>query len=152
MVGGVERLFPRVTHGVWQPLPSVDRVRRHAGPTRLTEALVRLLEARRRHHLARLQTAPVHLSDPIERRQNILGEARTLLEDTIDELTRQVAVGVELPIFILDLAELVKDKAHVAQGSAVPLHSGSPSDCPGSPVTLLERRADASRCWASRWR
>jgi hypothetical protein len=67
------------------------------------------------------KTQPVHVADPVGRREDVLGEAGAFLEDPLEQVAVEVLAPVSA-VVLLEVEDLVHDEADVTKRSAVRVH------------------------------
>ena len=125
-VGAIDHLGDRRAQGVRHALAAMfDRIAQPR-PAALDEKIERLLEPRRRDHIAggRIMAAANLVTDGVERRQHGVGKACALLQHRIDDVIGRLRV-TQLGEQRLCAQDIVQCEAQVGDGRTVAAH-GAP--------------------------
>jgi hypothetical protein len=74
----------------------------------------------------------MHVADAIGRGEDVLGEARALLEDALEQLAVEVVPTVGA-VVLFEVEHVVHDEADVTKRSAVRIHGSDLRQTPVSP-------------------
>ncbi len=96
-------------------------ISRHGDPAVLAVAVVGLLEPGRRVHLAVLEAQAVLVADAVGRGEHVFGEARTLLEDALEQVLVQL-LAAERPVMLLEIENFMDDETDVTKGGTIGVH------------------------------
>ncbi len=124
-VGGAGHFGDGDAGGARQALAAEFRVAAHGRPTAFHVLGVGFLEAFRGGHHAVLETAAFLVTGTVQGRQLVFGELGALFQEGVEQFAVHF-FQTQFGVVAVQVENFVQHKAHVAQGSLVIRHVGSP--------------------------